>query len=101
MDSKVIGLLGVISLVATLDASQAATPADSSQGALPKAGSYSELLDPIPNALALLRAADAVAPSAPQADVKVAQYYHHHHHHHRYRARRHSHHHHHHHHRYY
>jgi hypothetical protein len=100
MDNKVIGLLGVMSLVGTMDASLAATPADPSQGALPKAGSYSELLDPIPNAVALLAAADAAAVKAPQAGekapqegVQVAQY-HHHHHHHRYHRRYHYHHHH-------
>ena len=88
MDNKIIGLLGVMSLVGTMDAALAATPADSSKGALPEAGSYSELLDPIPNAVALLAAADAQAPrageKAPQEGVQVAQNYHHHHHHQRY-----------------
>jgi hypothetical protein len=106
MDNKIIGLLGVMSLVGTMDAALAATPADSSQGALPKAASYSELLDPIPNAVALLAAADAAqAPQAgdkaPQEGVQVAQYHHHHHHHHHRYQRRHHHHHHHHHHGYY
>ncbi|MGA2637842.1 hypothetical protein [Methylocella sp.] len=102
MDNKIIGLLGVMSLVGTMDAALAATPADSSQGALPKAGSYSELLDPIPNAVALLAAADAAGAQAPQAGektppegVQVAQNYHHHHHHQRNHRRHHHHHHHH------
>jgi hypothetical protein len=98
MDNKIIGLLGVMSLVGTMDAALAATPADSSQGALPKAGSYSELLDPIPNAVALLAAADAQAPrageKAPQEGVQVAQNYHHHHHHQRHHRQHHHHHHH-------
>src|SRR3984893_3241279 len=69
------------------------------------ARSYSELLQPIPNAVALLMAADSVngAPgkteSEQKPDMQLAQYYPHHHHHHHYR-RYHHHHHHHHHHRY-
>ena len=62
-----------------------------------KANSFAELLEPIPNAPALLMAMDE-KPAA-ENNVQLAQYYHHHHHHHHHRYwRRYRHHHHHHHH---
>jgi hypothetical protein len=70
--------------------------------------SYAELLQPIPNAVALLKTADEMEAAArasqagePGAQTQLAQYwYHHHHHHHHnnYWRRRYYHHHHHHHH---
>jgi hypothetical protein len=120
VDQKIVGIVGAVAGLASLDATQgAATAAPNPQG-LSSAKSYAELLDPIPNALAVLRAADAAAASAAQTQtpgevsgVELAQYYyhhhHHHHHHHRYFRhhhhhnwwwRRHHHHHHHHHHHY-
>ena len=57
----------------------------------PTPQSYAELLDPIPNALALLRIDDA-SHAQQTAPVQVAQYYDHHHHH-RYRRYHHHHHH--------
>jgi len=105
MDKKIVGVVGVISGLASFDGAQAATEALPNTNELPAARSYAELLDPIPNALALLMALDAAQASAgladPQAqspDVKLAQYYHHHHHHHHHHHyRRYYHHHHHHH----
>jgi hypothetical protein len=96
-----VGLLGA--LVAGTQA-HAALPTASPQSVL-AASSYAELLRPIPNALATLKALDA-----PEARVEEAQYYpyyyrpppiayyhhHHHHHHHRYYYHHHHHHHHHH-----
>jgi len=52
--------------------------------------SYRDLLDPVPNALAALKADDARLAQEKQPNEKLAQYFYHHHHHH-----------HHHHHRYY
>jgi hypothetical protein len=115
MDNKIVGLVGAISGLASLDAAQAATVAGPNATEVLGARSYAELLDPIPNALALLREVEAAdpAPAGSGADpsvgadpnMKVAAH-HHHHHHHRYRHHHHHHHHrwwyhhHHHHHRY-
>jgi hypothetical protein len=100
MDKKLVGAIGAIAGLATLDttaqAAPAATPAQP-QGAR----SFAELLDPIPNAVAALRAADAAAVAAreqgvqdPAGEVQVAGWRRHHHHHHRYRHHHHHHHHH-------
>jgi hypothetical protein len=110
MDKKIVGLVGAISGLAALDTAQAAATAGPHGTELPGAKSYAELLEPIPNALAMLReveATDAVAGgerAGADARVKVAEDHHHHHrvmrhhHHHHHRAlRRHHHHHHHHH----
>jgi len=105
MDQKIAGLVGAIAGLASLDAAQGAATAAPDPEQLSGAGSFAELLSPIPNALAMLRAQDATVRSIPNpdradanSDVKLAQN-HHHHHHHRYikPKRRHHHHHHHHH----
>ena len=104
MDKTIVGVIGAVTGLASLDgAAQAATAP--TPDALPAARSYAELLDPIPNAVAMLQAADAAAVRDAQQpagdDVQVAQVYigvghhHHHHHHHRYWWRHHHHHHHH------
>jgi len=108
MDKKIAGLLGAVAGLATMGAAQAATqPAANPSEAL-QASSYADLLAPIPNAAAVLRADDAARAEAPASGamegIQVVQAYypyqpyyrHHHHHHHRY-TRRYSHHHHHHH----
>ena len=52
-----------------------------------RANSFAELLEPIPNAAALLRAVDKSRPNPPaDENVQLAQYYHHHHHHHHHHA---------------
>ena len=105
MDQKIVGIVGAIAGLASLDATQGAATAAPNPDALKAPQSFAELLNPIPNAVAMLRAADAAAASStPTGDeaeqrpgVKVAENYRHHHHHHRYvRPRRHHHHHHHH-----
>jgi hypothetical protein len=124
MDKKIAGLVGAISAGASLDIAHAAQAATPNVTEILRAQSYEELLKPIPNAVALLRAADAARPggvrgeadSGPAPNVQQAQYYpyyypygypyyHHHHHHHSYYPyypyRHHHHHHHHHHHQYY
>ena len=100
MDKRVVGVIGAITGQASLDgAAQAAAPATPNPDAM-NARSFAQLLDPIPNAVAMLQAADAAAAArdgAVQDDVQVAQVYvvpHHHHHHHRYRRYHHHHHHH-------
>jgi hypothetical protein len=92
----ITGLLGAAATLGVLGAAQAAPTADPNEAL--RANSFSELLEPIPNATALLQAMDEKP--ATENNVQLAQYYHHHHHHHRYwrRWRYHHHHHHHHHH---
>ncbi len=115
MDKTITGLLGAAAALTTLSAAQA-KPIE--PAAPPPATSYADLLQPVPNALALQKADDARRDEAiPRGEVRLAQWFrehHHHHHHHRYgpwrfnryynyypRYRYHHHHHHHHHHRYY
>lgn len=99
MDKKLAGLLGAVGAVATLNIAQAAIANDSTSEL--RAQSYAELLNPIPNAGAKLKAADEAAGTA---RLRVAENAHHHHHHHSYHRERkivvapHRHHHHHHHH---
>jgi hypothetical protein len=106
MDKKIAGLLGAVGALASLGTAQGATPSDPTE--VLKARSYADLLEPIPGALAALKAVDEAATTGGD-NVQVAQYahhHHHHHHHHSYRGdrrivvmpRRHHHHHHHHHH---
>jgi hypothetical protein len=106
MDKTVVGLIGAISGLAALDSAQAAPMANPNATGLAPAQSFAELLDPIPNALAVLRAveaADAVAIDEETPSLQLVGYHHHHrwrhhhHHHHHHRWWRHHHHHHHHH----
>lgn len=93
MDKKILGLVGAVTVLGAPQAVQAAPiahPADAL-----KVESYSDLLDPIPNAAAVLKAVDIAASSATPPIEKVQ--YHHHHHHHWLRRLLHHHHHHHHH----
>jgi hypothetical protein len=112
MEKKIAGLLGAMATLGAFGAAQAApTPAPAPTDVL-RANSFADLLEPIPNAIALLQAVDESAP-APSADanihlaqIYIERHHHHHHHHHAYRPRivvvppryRHHHHHHHHHH---
>jgi hypothetical protein len=104
MEKKIAGLLGAVAALGTLTSAHAApVPTDPLQ-----ANSYAELLEPIPNAAAVLKVVDEQAPA--DANIQLAQYHHHHHHHHHSHWRRgpvvvigrhrHHHHHHHHHHHY-
>jgi len=69
MDKKLAGLLGAAAALTTMTAAQAA-PALGPE--LPQTKSYRDLLDPIPNALPLLKADDqrlaqcAAAPERPR-----------------------------------
>jgi hypothetical protein len=83
MEKKIAGLLGAMATLGAFSAAEAAPiPAPAPTDVL-RANSFADLLEPIPNAAALLRAVDESAP-VPSADdnVQLAQYYHHHHHHH-------------------
>lgn len=107
MDKKIAGLVGAVAALTSIDAAQAATQGTPAPAEPLRAASYSDLLTPIANAVAVLEADDQArsqGPAGESADkVEVAQiFYHHHHHHHhyhhRYIIRRYHHHHHHHHH---
>lgn len=97
MDQKIVGAIGAIAGLAALDSAAQATPAVTPNPGNLNARSFAELLDPIPNAVAALRAADAAAARETQAvsgqagEMQVAGM---HHHHHRYRHHHHHHHHH-------
>ena len=99
MDKMITGLLGAASTLTVAVGAQAAVPAKVPAAA--PAQSYSELLDPIPNAAETLQAqADGGQAPSEERPVQLAQYYYHHHHHHHHHHYRHRHHHHHHHHYY-
>jgi hypothetical protein len=80
MDKKIAGLLGAVAAVSTFGTAQAAPIANPAETL--RANSFAELLEPIPNAAALLQAVDAQG-QAETADgnVQLARYHHHHHHH--------------------
>jgi hypothetical protein len=88
MEKKIAGVLGAVAALGTLTAAQAA-PSD-----VLRANSYAELLNPIPDAAAQLKALDEREASQPaETKVQLAQYYHHHHHHHHHGYYHHHHHH--------
>lgn len=95
MRRKITGLLGAVAALGALGAVQATTAPDPNDAL--KANSFAELLEPVPNAPALLKAMDEQPSSRSEGNVQLAQYHHHHHHHHHWRRWRHHHHHHHHH----
>jgi hypothetical protein len=112
MEKKIAGLLGAMATLGVVNAAQAAPVPSPAPTDVLRANSFADLLNPIPNAAALLQAVDESGPvSSASGNVQLAQYHHHHHHHHhayrRYAPRlivvpgRHHHHHHHHHHSYY
>jgi hypothetical protein len=105
MDKKIAGLVGAISALAPMGATDPAAAKSVAEVLNPT--SYTQLLQPIPNAVALLKAADEAQAARARAEAErtsnaqVAQWFyphHHHHHHNNYWRRRYRHHHHHHHH---
>jgi hypothetical protein len=105
MDKRIAGLIGAAAALTTAHSAAAAAPTTSELAHLQQPKSYAELLQPIPNAVTVLKSDDqSRAVSGP---VERVGYYHHHHHHHHgysrgyyggYAPRRYHHHHHHHHH---
>ena len=92
MDKKIVGILAAIGSFAPIAAAQAAVTPDVVDRAM-SAGTFAELLQSVPNAPAILKAADELRATTPDSATRVAYHHHHHHHYH--------HHHHHHHHHYY
>jgi hypothetical protein len=119
MEKKIAGLLGAMATLGAFNAAEAAPIPSPAPTDVLRANSFADLLKPIPNAAALLRAVDESRPSSSaDENVHLAQFYYHHHHHHsqyrryydeprivvvppRYRRYHHHHHHHHHHHSFY
>jgi hypothetical protein len=95
LDKKIAGLLGAVAALGTLSTAQA-TPAPIATDVL-AANSYAELLQPIPDASAKLKALDEQQSTAPDGRPIQLAAHHHHHHHHQHRRHHHHHHHHHHH----
>lgn len=83
MEKKIAGLLGAMATLGALNGAEAAPAPSPAPTDILRANSFADLLEPIPNAAALLQAVDESRP-APSADenVQLAQFYHHHHHHH-------------------
>jgi len=81
MNRKIAALLSGAAALSLSAHAHASTPA--SPAAAPAAAqSYADLLEPIPNAAAALRADDARLAQQGEAPVRLARYHHHHHHHH-------------------
>ena len=80
MDKKVAGLLAAAAALTTMTGVQTAS---AQEAKLASPASYKDLLEPIPNAVALLKAEDtARAQTSASAKIQLVQYHHHHHHHH-------------------
>jgi hypothetical protein len=90
--TRALLLCSTAALLTFSAAGQAATPAAADSTTALGANSYADLLEPIPNAVALLQADNAARAQQP-ARVQLAQYHDHHsyHHHHSYRSYHHHH----------
>ena len=86
MDKKIVGLLGAVGALASLNPAQAATTPDPSE--VLKASSFADLLQPIPNAMEKLQAVDETGnpPKVRTAQLFIEHHHHHHHHHGYYRG---------------
>ena len=90
MDKKIASLVGAFTSLASMHSAEASPAHNMADIVSPR--SYAELLKPIPNAAALLKAVDSAAAARAELEVKrnpnvkLAQYWdnypHHHHHHH-------------------
>ena len=78
MQSKLVGAVSVLSAFVTFDVSRAAPAGASDVNEFLKPQSFAELLDPVPNALALLKEVDEAQAAQQKANPQVAQYYYHH-----------------------
>ena len=78
MDKKIVGILGAVATLGSFTAADAG-PAPAPTDVL-RANSYADLLEPIPNAVAMLQAVDESMPAQTTENVQLAEFYHHHHH---------------------
>jgi hypothetical protein len=83
MEKKIAGLLGAVATLGAFNAAQAAPMANPAPAEILNANSFADLLEPIPNAAALLQVVDEAGPiSAPDENIQQVQFFYHHHHHH-------------------
>ena len=83
MEKKIAGLLGAMATLGAFNGAEAAPAPSPAPTDILRANSFADLLEPIPNAAALLRAVDESRPAqSADENVQLAQYYYHHHHHH-------------------
>src|SRR5665213_4316430 len=77
MDKKIAGLLGTVAGLASVTSAQATTSPGFNLSDSLQASSYAELLAPIPNAVALLKADDAARAqkTKPREGGQIAQGY--------------------------
>jgi hypothetical protein len=81
MEKKIAGLLGAMATLGAFNAAEAAPMPSPAPTDVLRADSFADLLDPIPNAAALLKAVDESGPvSSADENIQLAQYHHHHHH---------------------
>ena len=78
MDKKIASLLGAAAALTAVNGAEAAAPAASP--GLEPAATYRDLLEPIPNALALLKSEETQGTDkSANGRTQLAQYHHHHH----------------------
>ena len=95
MDKSVIGLVAAMGAAAPFAAAHAETVSSEEAANALRVNSVAELLDPAPNAVAVLSRLDQDRKtSTPDVGVQLAQWHHHHHHHHHWYHHHHHHHHH-------
>ena len=82
MQKKITGLLGAVAALGTLGIAQAAPAPAPDPNEVLKVNSFAELLEPIPNATALLKAVDEQPSTRSTGNIQLAQHHRHHHHHH-------------------
>lgn len=78
MDKTIAGLLGAVGAFA-IAAPGSAAPLQPPSGAAQRVSAYAELLRPVPDAVATLRAMDAVEAARPGEVIQVEDRDHHHH----------------------
>jgi hypothetical protein len=84
MERRIAGVLGAMATLGAVNAAQAAPMPTHAPSDSLRANSFAELLQPIPNATALLQSIDESEPSSSSGNVQLARDYHHYHHHHSY-----------------
>jgi hypothetical protein len=95
MGKKIAGLVGAMATLGAFGSAQAAPMPGPAPTEVLRANSFADLLEPIPNAAALLQAVDESGPASSAEDnMQLVQDHHHHHHHRRHRHHHHHHHHH-------
>jgi hypothetical protein len=88
-NKKIAGLIGAMATLGAFNPAEAAPVTGPAPTDILRANSFADLLEPIPDAVALLQAVDENAPAASRDEnVQLAQYHHHHHHHHHSQYRR-------------